>query len=84
MKIEGVYRRCGVASKVQELVKVLTLSPKTAPLESDEQGVLDAASALKLYVRQQESLIPDGERQQWLHAAGQREHTHTHTRQCCS
>uniref|UniRef100_H3C5S6 Arf-GAP with Rho-GAP domain, ANK repeat and PH domain-containing protein 1-like n=1 Tax=Tetraodon nigroviridis TaxID=99883 RepID=H3C5S6_TETNG len=69
LKIEGLYRRCGLVSKVQELVKVLSISPKSAPLESDEQGVLDAAAALKLYVRQQESLIPDRERQQWLHAA---------------
>lgn len=70
LKVEGVYRRCGLASKVTELVKVLITSPNSAPLESNEQGVLDAASALKLYVRQQESLIPDRERQQWLHAAG--------------
>lgn len=70
LKVEGVYRRCGLASKVTELVKVLITSPNSAPLESNEQGVLDAASALKLYVRQQESLIPDRERQQWMHAAG--------------
>ncbi|TNM84400.1 hypothetical protein fugu_008578 [Takifugu bimaculatus] len=69
MKIEGVYRRCGLVTKVHELVKILTVSPMSAPLEHDEQGVLDAASALKLYIRQQESLIPDTERQQWLHAA---------------
>ncbi|XP_029703988.1 arf-GAP with Rho-GAP domain, ANK repeat and PH domain-containing protein 1 isoform X2 [Takifugu rubripes] len=69
LKIEGVYRRCGLVTKVHELVKILTVSPMSAPLEHDEQGVLDAASALKLYIRQQESLIPDTERQQWLHAA---------------
>ncbi len=45
-------------------------SPISAPLESDEQGVLDASSALKQYVRQHESLIPDKDRQQWLQAAG--------------
>lgn len=67
--MEGVYRRCGLAAKVSRLVEALVTSPKTAPLESDEQGVLDAGSALKQYVRQQDSLFPDRERQQWLHAA---------------
>lgn len=70
LKVDGVYRRCGLAVKVTQLVEALMTSPKSAPLESDEQGVLDAGSALKQYVRQQESLIPDRERQQWLHAAG--------------
>ena len=65
-----MYRRCGLASKVSRLVDTLMTSPNAAPLESDEQGVLDAGSALKQYVRQQMSLIPDGERQQWLQAAG--------------
>lgn len=83
LKIEGVYRRCGLVTKVHELVKILTVSPKSAPLEHDEQGVLDTASALKLYIRQQESLIPDTARQQWLHAAGEHKYsrydqTHTH------
>uniref|UniRef100_UPI0037E7D9A1 arf-GAP with Rho-GAP domain, ANK repeat and PH domain-containing protein 1 isoform X2 n=1 Tax=Semicossyphus pulcher TaxID=241346 RepID=UPI0037E7D9A1 len=69
LKVEGVYRRCGLAAKVTQLVEALMISPSSAPLESDEQGVLDAGSALKQYVRQQESLIPDREQQQWLHAA---------------
>lgn len=46
-------------------------SPSSTPLESDEQGVLDAGSALKQYVRQQEGLIPERERQQWIHTASQ-------------
>ncbi|XP_044078447.1 arf-GAP with Rho-GAP domain, ANK repeat and PH domain-containing protein 1 [Siniperca chuatsi] len=69
LKVEGVYRRCGLAVKVTRLVEALMTSPSSAPLESDEQGVLDAGSALKQYVRQQESLIPDRVRQQWLQAA---------------
>ncbi|XP_031734954.1 arf-GAP with Rho-GAP domain, ANK repeat and PH domain-containing protein 1 [Anarrhichthys ocellatus] len=69
LKVHGVYRRCGLATKVTRLVEALTTSPNSAPLESDEQGVLDAGSALKQYVRQQESLIPDRDRQQWTHAA---------------
>lgn len=68
--MEGLYRRCGIVPIVTELVKALMTSPQSAPLESDEQGVLNAGSALKQMVRQQESLIPDGDRQQWLHAAG--------------
>lgn len=64
-----MYRRCGLASKVTRLVEALMTSPDSTPLEHDEQGVLDAGSALKQYVRQQERLLPDGERQQWIHAA---------------
>ncbi|XP_041808379.1 arf-GAP with Rho-GAP domain, ANK repeat and PH domain-containing protein 1 [Chelmon rostratus] len=69
LKVEGVYRRCGVAVKVARLVEALMASPSSAPLENDEQGVLDAGSALKQYVRQQEGLIPERDRLQWLHAA---------------
>ncbi|KAF0022897.1 hypothetical protein F2P81_024878 [Scophthalmus maximus] len=69
LKVEGVYRRCGLATKVNRLVDALMTSPSTALLESDEQGVLDAGSALKQYVRQQPGLIPDV--QPWLQAAGQ-------------
>ncbi|XP_040907249.1 arf-GAP with Rho-GAP domain, ANK repeat and PH domain-containing protein 1 [Toxotes jaculatrix] len=67
LKVEGVYRRCGLVTKVNRLVEALLKSPRSAPLESDEQGVLDAASALKQYVRQQKSLIPDT--RPWLQAA---------------
>ncbi|XP_063343748.1 arf-GAP with Rho-GAP domain, ANK repeat and PH domain-containing protein 1 [Pelmatolapia mariae] len=70
LKVEGVYRRCGLASKVSQLVEALIISPNSAPLESHEQGVLDAGSALKQYVRRQESLIPNGAQGQWLQAAG--------------
>ncbi|XP_041657650.1 arf-GAP with Rho-GAP domain, ANK repeat and PH domain-containing protein 1 isoform X2 [Cheilinus undulatus] len=70
LKVEGVYRRCGIATKVTRLVEILMTSPDSAPLEAGEQGVLDAGSALKQYVRQQESLIPERELQKWLHAAG--------------
>ncbi|XP_047235774.1 arf-GAP with Rho-GAP domain, ANK repeat and PH domain-containing protein 1 isoform X3 [Girardinichthys multiradiatus] len=69
LKVEGMYRRCGLASRVKELVKVLITSPNAAPLEADEQGVLDVGSALKQYIRDHQSLIPEGEQQQWLQAA---------------
>lgn len=44
-------------------------SPSSAPLESDEQGVLDTSSALKQLIRQT-NLIPEQDRPQWLYAAG--------------
>ena len=66
-----MYRRCGLATKVSQLVHALMTSPGSAPLQSDEQGVLDAAAALKQYVRQQEALFPERDRQAWLQAAGQ-------------
>ncbi|XP_053188009.1 arf-GAP with Rho-GAP domain, ANK repeat and PH domain-containing protein 1 [Scomber japonicus] len=69
LKVEGVYRRCGLATKVSQLVHALMTSPGSAPLQSDEQGVLDAAAALKQYVRQQEALFPERDRQAWLQAA---------------
>lgn len=69
LQVEGIYRRCGLATKVNRLVDALMTSPSSAPLESDEQGVLDACSALKQYVRRQGSFIP--REQMWLQAAGQ-------------
>ena len=71
LKVEGLYRRCGVATKVRRLVEALCASPGSAPLETDEQGVLDAAAALKMYVRQQEALIPPQHTQLWVEAAGE-------------
>ena len=65
-----MYRRCGLTTKVKVLMEALMTSPNSAPLESDEQGVLDTGSALKQYIRQQQNLIPDGERRRWLQAAG--------------
>lgn len=68
--MEGVYRRCGLATKVNKLVEALKTSPNSAPLEGDEQGVLDACSALKKYIRDQDSIVPTTQRQRWLQAAG--------------
>lgn len=70
LKVDGLYRRCGLATKVSSLVEALSRSPKTAPLEKDEQGLLDAAGALKQYVRQQVVLIPQTQRELWVKAAG--------------
>ncbi|XP_011482125.1 arf-GAP with Rho-GAP domain, ANK repeat and PH domain-containing protein 1 isoform X2 [Oryzias latipes] len=69
LKVEGVYRRCGLATKVNKLVEALKTSPNSAPLEGDEQGVLDACSALKKYIRDQDSIVPTTQRQRWLQAA---------------
>ncbi|XP_008400055.1 arf-GAP with Rho-GAP domain, ANK repeat and PH domain-containing protein 1 [Poecilia reticulata] len=69
LKVEGLYRRCGLALKVKELVKALMTSPNSAPLEADEQGVLDVGSALKQIIRDQHSLVPQAELQQWQKAA---------------
>ncbi|KAM9781841.1 arf-GAP with Rho-GAP domain, ANK repeat and PH domain-containing protein 1 isoform 4-T5 [Syngnathus typhle] len=70
LKVEGVYRRCGLASKVSRLAEALARRPDSAPLESGEQGVLDAAAALKQYIRQQVQLFPEDERNKWMGAAG--------------
>ncbi|XP_037125322.1 arf-GAP with Rho-GAP domain, ANK repeat and PH domain-containing protein 1 isoform X3 [Syngnathus acus] len=70
LKVEGVYRRCGLASKVSQLAEALARRPDSAPLESGEQGVLDAAAALKQYIRQQVQLFPEDERNKWMRAAG--------------
>lgn len=69
LKVEGVYRRCGLATKVNRLVEALMRSPGSAPLESDEQGVLDAAAALKRIVRQMPDLVPERSAEQWKQAA---------------
>nr|XP_029476849.1 arf-GAP with Rho-GAP domain, ANK repeat and PH domain-containing protein 1-like isoform X2 [Oncorhynchus nerka] len=73
LKVDGLYRRCGLATKVSSLVEALSRSPKTAPLEKDEQGLLDAAGALKQYVRQQVVLIPQTQRELWVKAAAHTE-----------
>lgn len=70
LKVEGVYRRCGLVTKVKKLVEALMTSPNSAPLENDEQGVLDASSALKQFIRDKRSLIPDADQEQWHQAAG--------------
>lgn len=69
LKVEGVYRRCGLTNKVARLVEVLMTCPGSAPFESDEQGVLDAAAALKRIVRQMDGLVPENHMPQWIQAA---------------
>ncbi|KAG7279685.1 hypothetical protein CRUP_025788 [Coryphaenoides rupestris] len=49
LQVDGIYRRCGLASKVSRLVEALRSHPDSAPMEDDEQGILDVGSALKQY-----------------------------------
>ncbi|XP_041749167.1 arf-GAP with Rho-GAP domain, ANK repeat and PH domain-containing protein 1-like [Coregonus clupeaformis] len=75
LKVDGLYRRCGLATKISYLVEALSSSPKTTPLETDEEGLLDAAGALKQYIRQQVVLIPETHRKLWVEAAAHTEET---------
>lgn len=68
--MDGLYRRCGVATRTNQLVEALSASPDTAVLETDEQGVLDVCSALKQLLRRQTDLIPQDKKDQWVQAAG--------------
>ncbi|XP_012687952.2 arf-GAP with Rho-GAP domain, ANK repeat and PH domain-containing protein 1 isoform X2 [Clupea harengus] len=74
LKVEGLYRRCGIASKVSRLVNALIASPGTAALETNEQGVLDTGSALKQLIRVLE-LIPQTKKDQWVKAAAEPQET---------
>ena len=69
--MDGIYRRCGLAPKVTRLVEALQSRPDSAPMEDDEQGILDVGSALKKYVRQQPPLLPPKQREFWVKAAGE-------------
>ncbi|XP_010892991.2 arf-GAP with Rho-GAP domain, ANK repeat and PH domain-containing protein 1 isoform X1 [Esox lucius] len=75
LKVEGLYRRCGLATKINLLVEALSTSPKTAHLETDEQGLLDIAGALKQYVRKQVLLIPEDHKKLWVEAAAHKDET---------
>ncbi|XP_048092062.1 arf-GAP with Rho-GAP domain, ANK repeat and PH domain-containing protein 1 isoform X1 [Alosa alosa] len=69
LKVEGLYRRCGVATKTSHLVQTLSSSASAAVLETDEQGILDTCSALKQLLRRQPDLIPQNKKPQWVKAA---------------
>ncbi|XP_018598568.1 arf-GAP with Rho-GAP domain, ANK repeat and PH domain-containing protein 1 isoform X1 [Scleropages formosus] len=73
LKVEGIYRRCGMAVKVSELVEILSSSPSKAQLVPHEMGVLDVAGALKQFIRQKLDLIPASHMGNWVQAAGQAE-----------
>ncbi|KAJ8266950.1 hypothetical protein GJAV_G00136530 [Gymnothorax javanicus] len=69
LMVDGIYRRCGSASKISQLVVALSRSASAAELEEDELGVLDAAGALKQILREQVVLIPAAQMGSWVDAA---------------
>ncbi|XP_028838944.1 arf-GAP with Rho-GAP domain, ANK repeat and PH domain-containing protein 1 isoform X2 [Denticeps clupeoides] len=69
LKVEGLYRRCGIASKVTQLAEALKTSPTTTTMGTDEQGVLDVGSTLKLLLRNGTEIIPRMEREHWVKAS---------------
>ncbi|XP_036443855.1 arf-GAP with Rho-GAP domain, ANK repeat and PH domain-containing protein 1 isoform X1 [Colossoma macropomum] len=70
LKVDGLYRRCGTATKISRLVEQLRLAPANAVLGTDELDVVDVAGALKLFLRQMQEIIPSSERSDWVKAAG--------------
>lgn len=70
LKVEGLYRRCGVVPQISKLVDALSVSPRGTLLETDELSILDISGALKQILRQSFELIPNTHRPRWLKAAG--------------
>lgn len=70
LKVEGLYRRCGVAPQISKLVDSLRVSPGEVVLGTDENSILDVTGALKRILRQTFELMP--QKQLWLKAAGGR------------
>ncbi|XP_016103145.1 arf-GAP with Rho-GAP domain, ANK repeat and PH domain-containing protein 1 [Sinocyclocheilus grahami] len=70
LKVEGLYRRCGVAPQISKLVDALSVSPRGTLLETDELSILDISGALKQILRQSFEIIPNAHRPHWLKAAG--------------
>ncbi|XP_052392286.1 arf-GAP with Rho-GAP domain, ANK repeat and PH domain-containing protein 1-like [Carassius gibelio] len=69
LKVDGLYRRCGVAPRISKLVDALRVSPRGTVLETDELSILDISGALKQILRQSFEIIPDTHRPLWLKAA---------------
>ncbi|XP_048839449.1 arf-GAP with Rho-GAP domain, ANK repeat and PH domain-containing protein 1 isoform X2 [Brienomyrus brachyistius] len=69
LKVEGIYRRCGMVTKINQLVEALNHSPRETRLDTDELSVLDVAGALKQFVRQKVVLIPDSNMEHWVKAS---------------
>ncbi|XP_023656384.2 arf-GAP with Rho-GAP domain, ANK repeat and PH domain-containing protein 1 [Paramormyrops kingsleyae] len=69
LKVEGIYRRCGMVTKITQLVEALSRSPKETRLDTDELSVLDVAGALKQFVRQKVVLIPGSNMEHWVKAS---------------
>ncbi|XP_043077034.1 arf-GAP with Rho-GAP domain, ANK repeat and PH domain-containing protein 1 isoform X2 [Puntigrus tetrazona] len=69
LKVEGLYRRCGVLPQISRLVDALGVSPRETLLGTDELSILDVSGALKQILRQSCQLIPDAHKPLWLKAA---------------
>lgn len=69
LKVDGLYRRCGVVPQISKLVDALSVSPGGTLLETDELSILDISGALKQILRQSCELIPDAHKPLWLKAA---------------
>lgn len=70
LKVEGLYRRCGIAPQISKLVDALRVSPRGTVLGTDEFSILDVSGALKQILRQEIELIPNTQKPHWLKAAG--------------
>ncbi|XP_073680055.1 arf-GAP with Rho-GAP domain, ANK repeat and PH domain-containing protein 1 [Garra rufa] len=70
LKVEGLYRRCGIAPQISKLVDALSVSPKETVLETDELSILDVSGALKQILRKGFEIIPNTHRPHWMKAAG--------------
>ncbi|XP_076843021.1 arf-GAP with Rho-GAP domain, ANK repeat and PH domain-containing protein 1 isoform X2 [Brachyhypopomus gauderio] len=75
LKVDGLYRRNGMVTKVSQLVEELRASPMLAFLGTSEMEVLDVAGALKQLLRKGFQLIPLTDRDEWVHAAAHTQET---------
>ncbi|XP_039622059.1 arf-GAP with Rho-GAP domain, ANK repeat and PH domain-containing protein 1 isoform X1 [Polypterus senegalus] len=69
LTIEGIYRRCGQAIKVGQLVECLNKAPANVQFDEEEQGVLDVAAAMKQCLRLQEPLFAESSFMLWQRAS---------------
>ncbi|XP_067279557.1 arf-GAP with Rho-GAP domain, ANK repeat and PH domain-containing protein 1 isoform X2 [Pseudorasbora parva] len=76
LKVEGLYRRCGIAPQISKLVDALRVSPRETVLETDELSVLDVSGALKQILREDVELIPHTHKPHWLKAAALSDEKH--------
>ncbi|KAG1930880.1 arf-GAP with Rho-GAP domain, ANK repeat and PH domain-containing protein 1 isoform X2 [Pimephales promelas] len=69
LKVEGLYRRCGIAPQISKLVDALRVSPRGTVLGTDEFSIIDVSGALKQILRQEIELIPQTQKPHWPKAA---------------
>ncbi|KAG9266167.1 arf-GAP with Rho-GAP domain, ANK repeat and PH domain-containing protein 1-like isoform X1 [Astyanax mexicanus] len=69
LKVEGLYRRCGTGTKINQLVKDLHSAPAETVLGTGELDIVDVAGTFKQLLRQMDELIPTPQRPDWAKAA---------------